>query len=568
MPLRYFVIVFLAALAVSGQVAGVGGRGGRGGANVGPQAPPPPSDCAASGTVVNSLTGEPIPHAQVTLGGSDSSGSATDGTGHWSIKNVVCGQRNPMAQHAGFIPQNQIPSGPQRSTAIQLVSGSPVTGVKIPLVPEASIIGTVRDADGDPLFAVQIRTLRVMVRNGERMLANANGTMVDSNGTFRIGRLTPGRYIVCAESEERVFPIGGGEPLVYQESCFPGPASIGPSGAMAVEAGREVRTAFTLTPMRGAHIRGSVSGLPVAAGPPLTQVQLVSTNGNGGRSAPVSADGTFDIPSVPPGSYVARVNFRQVAGKPVPSAGAAVDVGSSDVNNVLIVAHPPGSLSGTVRFELSGGASSGSSSSSPNPVVNVNLSPPPGNNFLFNGSIPQAKWDAGHQGFQFIDAPFGEFRLNVNLNFPNNTGGPNGAGGIGGGIDAYVKSVTLRGQDVMNRTFTTDGDTGPVEIVISNNVGSLDATVSGADGGPVPGTVMLLSTTGRRVTLNAGDDGHATRKNIPAGEYKAWAFDNINTVPYADDQWMTQNAGVGERIIIGAAAPATVTLKRIAAPSE
>ena len=268
MPLRYCMIVFLAALTVSGQV--VGGRGGRGGpANGAPGTaapPPPPSDCAASGTVVNSLTGEPIPRAQVTLGGSDSSGSATDGTGNWRITNTVCGPRYPMATHPGFISQNQIPSGPQRPTMIQLVSGSPVTGVTIRLVPEASIVGTVRNSDGDLLINAQIRALRVTVRNGERILANENGTGVESTGTFRFGRLTPGRYIVCANSQERTYPVGGGEALVYQESCFPGPPSIGPSGAMPVEAGREVRTAFTLATTRGAHVRGSVSGAAIADG--------------------------------------------------------------------------------------------------------------------------------------------------------------------------------------------------------------------------------------------------------------------------------------------------------------
>ena len=59
-----------------------------------------------------------------------------------------------------------------------------------------------------------------------------------------------------------------------------------------------------------------------------------------------------------------------------------------------------------------------------------------------------------------------------------------------------------------------------------------------------------------------------SRKNVPAGEYKAWAFDNINLVPYADDQWMTQNAGPGERVTIASSGTVSVTLKRIAAPPE
>jgi hypothetical protein len=78
----------------------------------------------------------------------------------------------------------------------------------------------------------------------------------------------------------------------------------------------------------------------------------------------------------------------------------------------------------------------------------------------------------------------------------------------------------------------------------------------------------LLSTTGHRIIFTAGDDGHVSRKDIPAGDYKAWAFDNIDTVPYSDEQWMAQNAGTGERTTVASTAAANITLKRIAAPPE
>src|SRR6185437_12936017 len=64
---------------------------------------PPATDCAASGTVVNAVTGEPIARAMVSLSGQSNTGSATDSNGQWSVTNQTCGFISPTATHPGFI---------------------------------------------------------------------------------------------------------------------------------------------------------------------------------------------------------------------------------------------------------------------------------------------------------------------------------------------------------------------------------------------------------------------------------------------------------------------------------
>ena len=198
MALRFCFCFFLAILPLPAQT----GRGGRGGgaafgqAQGQNQAPPPPADCAASGTVVNAMTGEAISHAMVSFSGGDGAGAATDAMGKWSIANTTCGARRIAASHPGFISSNLFESsGAARSNSIQLVSGAPVTGQKIPLMPEASVTGKVQDTEGDPLPSM-VQIFRVRLQSGKRVLQGGGATSTDAQGNFRIGGAR-GRALYC-----------------------------------------------------------------------------------------------------------------------------------------------------------------------------------------------------------------------------------------------------------------------------------------------------------------------------------------------------------------------------------
>ncbi len=559
MLLRYvFGCLLIATPLYSQGVVQVGGRGRGPAGTSGARATPPAMDCAASGTVVNAITGEPIARAMVSIGGaggSDMSGAATDNSGRWSITNAPCGTRVPTATRPGFIAMNQMLSATSaRTNMIQLVSGSPASNIKIPLMPAGMIAGTVRDSNGDPLEQAQIRLMRSNVQLGKRTMINQGGTSSDLEGNFRFGNLMPGHYIVCASSNQITYPVGGGDALVFRESCYPGPVSSGLSNAMAVDAGREIRTSLTLAPTHGVRIRGKVSGAPEPApnsppNGPTGNVQLMTVPaGGGGKGAAISPDGTFEIRNVQPGSYVLRAMWRQQGPGVQPSAQTEIEVGSNDVDNIVMSFQPPGSLDGIVRYQLTqNGTATGG-----NPVLNVNLrQAAPGG--VFFGPIPQAQWDANHTQFTFAGVPQGQFSLNANLS---------GAGG------QYVKSATLRGQDVLNQGFSVEGKAGPVEVIVSDDVGSVDATVNNKDGHPVAASVLLLTRSGQRRILNSGDDGHVSAKNVPTGEYRAWAFDNINAVPYAEEDWMTRNAGAAEVVNVTSGGSAAVTLKMNIAPTD
>jgi len=198
----------------------------------------PARDCAASGTVVNALTGEPIVRAMVSFSGVASEpGAATDERGNWAIANLTCGTRMPTAIREGFLPGNEnVPGAEAEKRMIQLVSGSPVTDVKISLTPGGVVSGTVRDSYGEPLHRAQVSLMRVKTQAGKRGLPQVESAVTDAEGNFRIDGLDRGSYAVCAGSRQVTYPAGGGEPLVYRDSCFPGPARNGSLDAVPVRA--------------------------------------------------------------------------------------------------------------------------------------------------------------------------------------------------------------------------------------------------------------------------------------------------------------------------------------------
>jgi hypothetical protein len=402
------------------------------------------------------------------------------------------------------------------------------------------------------------------VINGARAMVNGGGGLPtsDSQGNFRTDRLQPGRYVICAQSAERLFPTGGGEALVYTSDCYPGPISAGPSVAAPLDAGRELRVGLTLRSTPGFHVRGTVSGMPATQRAGVSLMPVVNQGRGGGlvglmggsaiRSGIVAPDGSFDITNVTPGSYIARTQAQIQPGPGGPNnslfAEQEVQVGNSDVNNLHLTLQPPGSVSGTVHVVLSNPTADKPGASQL--TVNVNINPEtPG----FGGVNGQAQWDADHLNFTFPSVMFGQYYLNANVRQD---------------IGTYIKSATLNGQDVLNQPFAVNGNTGPIEIVVSDDSGTFTANVADANDQPISAMIILKPSIGQVLTIPAGDDGKASRDGLPTGQYRAWAFDDTRNVPYNEDEWMTQHAGPATSVSISASGSVNVTVKRVTAPAD
>jgi hypothetical protein len=245
-------------------------------------------------------------------------------------------------------------------------------------------------------------------------------------------------------------------------------------------------------------------------------------------------NGKFDFPNVSPGSYVLRASFPN-AGE-VLSAGTAIEVGGADLDGVTLVFQPGATVSGTVKFE-----DAALPASAGKPTLNVNL-----NSVGVGLQTGRIQWDSEHKSFTIPDVQSDKYRLNVGLT--------NSA--------YYVKSARLHDHEIRVDGFTVDGPVGPIEIVVSNESGTLQGTVTDTEGNPAASQIILQCGDAPVILGRSQDDGTVKMQNVPAGTCKAWAFDDGRNVEYADEEWMRRNAGSGADVTITNGSAAQVSLVR------
>lgn len=535
--------------------------GGRGGQQTTQRAAPTRYECSASGSVVNTTTGAPIARAQLVFNGNAGPvGTASDDQGSWTIANAPCADVIPIVTRLGYVDSSAQSS--RSATRLHLATGSPVTGAKLALQPESVISGVVQDEHHDPLPGSAVTVYRVGVAKGVSTLVKSGSATADSAGSFRVAGLRGGRYVVCAESTQWSWPVGGGTPTVFGEQCWPGPMSAGVSAATQVPTGAEWKVALAMTPYQLVHIQGRVTGFSPASPGPNATVLWITKSGVFKGSALVSADATFDIPNVEPGEYTVVIQARlpisaptqQVAARNLLQNGASaaisgvaaaeVTVGNSGVSGLVLALQPNGSISGRVRYDLT-------SRQSPPSAVNIALNISPAK----VGALPpgEAIWDDQRESFSLPSVAAGSYSLDASTSSPG----------------YYVSAANYGGHDFLGKELQVSGAVGPIEFVVSDGVGGVTATVTGPDDKPAAADVILLPASGHSaIVIPASDDGLASRQNLPTGDYRAWAFDDAAQVPWAEEEWLNRFAGAPRIVSIASGGMSAVSLKLVRTPPE
>ena len=257
-----------------------------------------------TGTVVNSITGEPIRRALVRSGSGDLAFTGADGRFQMDLPE---GQAFINAQKPGFSEP-----GSPRDGIFQLrpfTVGPGKNDIVLKLAPEATIQGRVVDSDGEPIEGVQVQLTMEQIANGRKELQLRQSANTNDDGTYRIGGLTPSAYLVHT-AVHPVFTVSGNAfapnqfpAQIYPQEFYPG--SLDVSGAQPIELkpGQEAQVDFTLSPVRAFRVSGSVAGAQNGA--------FVSVEDAEGQQMFTSMNfdqrtGRFVLPNVPSGSWTLR----------------------------------------------------------------------------------------------------------------------------------------------------------------------------------------------------------------------------------------------------------------------
>src|SRR5579883_2489744 len=170
-----------------------------------------------SGTVVNSVTGEPIGHALVQLNAdapatpvstkrqvivlegpvkAGQSSTLTDSEGHFKFDGLQQMRASVSARKPGFFSSDQLLEGPAPENVEIGQNSDPVL---IKLIPEGLITGRVTNANGAPIEGVTIHIGRLEKVQGREQLQEAHQSVTTNDeGEFRVAGLPPGAYYVSA----------------------------------------------------------------------------------------------------------------------------------------------------------------------------------------------------------------------------------------------------------------------------------------------------------------------------------------------------------------------------------
>jgi hypothetical protein len=345
---------------------------------------------AISGTVVDGSTGAPIADAIVTLmpqAGTKLSPEfpvrqVVDTKGRFVFLNAPSeGTFQLAATKFGYLDggygRDTAPSDALRSIAI--ANGSWAGGLRVPLWPPAVISGTVVDETGEPVVGVLVRALARIRVAGRDELAAGPPTETDDHGSYRLGGLMPGRYIVQVPSvqasvaaDTRIasassnvpegaldvddtarliigrYPLpprsANGRAMAYPSAFHPNTTAANQATTVDVRYGDDrAGIDIALTPMPAVRVSGTVEG-PAEELTTLTVRLLPAGMENLGLGAEtatsrVSPDGSFVFLNVPAGSYVidAPVTFNEFSFR----GGPTMTGGSVGGNSVSLPPPPP-----------------------------------------------------------------------------------------------------------------------------------------------------------------------------------------------------------------------------------
>jgi protocatechuate 3,4-dioxygenase beta subunit len=554
---------------------------------------PAAGTASIAGTIVSDTQpARPLRRAIVTLLTPDNSfgrTTVTDDGGRFEFAALPAGKFAITASKPGW---SSMTYGARRSgrpgTSVQIDEAQRLT-ISIRLPKAAVITGTVLDPNGQPAAGVIVRAMRYSYAGsgGERRLLQSGVTVgPDERGVYRIYGLSPGEYLVLANSRSGFFTDGrdlrlttdvdvqqalreirespsrmdaqasvtNGTPdrtVGFAPAYYPGTAMASQAATLTLRAGEErngVDFAVPLIPTT--RVDGVVMS---SAGPaPLgTQVNLITLDESvtplGGleqlRAARVGSGGRFQFADVAPGQYTiaARVSLPapRVEGRPAGSpsilwATTEIDVQGDPISGVSLTLQPGLTLTGTVRFEGSSAPPADLSSG------RINFAPV-GNQIAI--SVAATPIDASGR-FTVGGLTPGRYRLTAV--FPN--------------ARAWtLRSAVIAGQDSLDAPIDIRQPVDDAVLTFTDRPSELAGRVLNAAGAAAPDCYVILfssdrtfwiSQSRRILSARPASDASYTIRNIPPGDYLVAAVDDVEPGEWFDPAFLQRLVSAAAKISI------------------
>jgi hypothetical protein len=541
-----------------------------------PPAPTEPIDpkklATIEGTVVNSISGQPIRRVNITLRPSfigvvqtgpmlpPSPLAATTNTeGKFKLERIEPGSYFLQAERQGLVTQQYgARTANSMGTPITLTAGQEMKELHFKLVPHAVLAGRVLDDEGEPLEKISVQIRRAMRIKGKQQLVHAGTAQTNDLGEFRAANLPPGRYWLSASISRHNQLFGEGAPRATtdqpQEEVVTTffPSSTDEAGARPLDlvAGQTLSAIdIRMRKERVYRIKGKL-----VAPTPVKDIRVTimprdkdtfADPFNNPASA-VNPDGSFEISKVLPGAYTLVAltvfgNIRSVGSTPI-------NVARENLSGILIPFHNTITVTGSIRAET------------PDPALPLSfttsqifLNPVAG--FSFNSTY--GKVDA-EGAFRVENAGPETYRVNL--------------AGLSEGY--WIKAIISGGQDILDSGIDLNsGPPEPIEIILGSGVGSLTGRINDDKDIPAAGASASLVPDPykpNRPELNhsapTDQNGNFKLTSIRPGNYKLYAWESFDYETIFDPENLKAHEASAKSVTIKPGSTEQLTLKSIPIP--
>jgi hypothetical protein len=533
---------FVSAALVEAQVTMYGG------ARANPLDPNAPRH-DVSGTVVNALTGEPIPRALVQIMGPQQRSDFTDSQGSFHFDGVVEGPAMFTARKPGYFSREDLARGSGPRIPIKI--GDDMPPVVLKLTPEGIVTGTITGDDDEPLEGVRLRFRRQEVMNGRKQWEDRQSAITNEDGEFRVAELPPGAYYVLAEDARPVMPRMTEANVAYPPTYYPGVPDLSSAAAINVQGAQVVRLDFRMRAQPVYEISGTVTGVP--PGQPA-QVRLMNRSGEplGIAMRLNPQDGKFNA-KVAAGTYMVRASARDEQNRAW--SGSTTFTASANLANIRLVMQPTISIPVVVRTEFTR-----TQTSQPGGTVS-SIDPRTSRGPQQYVSVMATKVDEDRMN------PFAAMeRMPDNATFGLRNVEPGRyAAQISPHGPWYVQSATFGETDLLREdlVITQGGHGGAIEIVLRDDGGSISGSVM-SDNNPASALVLVVPERGSILPPQWANErsGFHTQMLAP-GDYSLFAFDSMDGLEYTNREALDAYTARATRVSVSVNSSANVTLTLI-----
>ncbi len=461
------------------------------------------------GNVVNSVTGEPVQRALVSV--SNRQYAMTDNSGHFQIDGLNRGTVMVTAEKPGFFNPGKTGSIQEPSLNVRLTAD--VVNVVLKLMPQAVVVGRITSAAGVPIEDFPVRLYARKIVEGRAQWQASGVTQTDEDGQFRITDLRPGQYclsagpehknVFAADAEERktVSAKASNRPRGYPQVFFPNAPELASAAPIDLQAGQQFQADFSLNQEPLYQIAGKVLGAPGESGVGWT---LFNSSGEHLNSLRLKEGQQF-FGYVPAGMYTLRFFARAETRQLVATVPLNV---AANVSGIQAVLAPETAIPVNIRYDSGVPARPGTLQAV------VRLRPvAAGLEQTDYGSVPS---QPGSTATYVSGVPPGTYQVEVQAFGAN-----------------YVQSATSGSTDLLSEPLVVPfgSKLDPIDITLRADGGRVGGNIQGQD----LATVLLVpdrGSAGDIKSTEAQGGGSFSFDQVRPGDYFVLAIGQMDDLEY------------------------------------